>query len=112
MPISGQKDADGYTWNGGAWVSQDGYAKGSPEDKRKNQGFWGRLASDFKGIGKELTKAETWADPTGGRRDSGLGWFRAFNDILNPTQSFGAAKVSYNKGDNWGSFRKPSNGRS
>ena len=93
MPTTGQKDADGYTWNGGAWVSQDGYAKGSPEDKKSKRG-WVSKAWDFgtdvaKDMASDLTKIDTWVDPTGGRRDGAFGWLHLANDTFNPITNFG-----------------------
>ena len=104
MPAPGQKDADGYVWNGGQWVSQDGYAKGSPEDK-KSKRPWYASAWDFgtdvvRDMASDLTKAETWANPAG--KDA-TGFLRAVggvNTIFNPISNFGAAKVDLNKG-NW-----------
>jgi len=99
MPISGQKDADGYTWNGGAWVSQDGYAKGSPEDKRNKQGWWGKAWDITKDVTNDLTKAETWANPAGDNASGVFGAISTANKMFNPWTSIGEAKLEYNKGN-------------
>jgi hypothetical protein len=104
MPTTGQKDAQGYTWNGGQWVSQDGYAKGSAEDKRKNQGWlskaWGFGTDVVKDVASDLTKAETWANPAGSDATGFLRVVGGVNTLFNPISNFGAAKVDINKG-NW-----------
>jgi hypothetical protein len=99
MPTTGQKDAQGYIWNGSQWVSPDGYAKGSAEDKRKNRSGFRNLLSDLGGIGKDLTKAETWANPGGENATGAFGFVNAANRVFNPFTSIGQAKLEYNKGN-------------
>lgn len=100
MPAPGQKDADGYVWNGNNWVSQDGAVKGSSDDKRNKQGWWGNAWDVVKDVGSDLTKAETWANPAGPNATGLLGVIGGVNTIFNPVSNFGAAKVDLNKG-NW-----------
>lgn len=99
MPTSGQKDADGYTWNGGNWVSQDGYAKGSAEDKRKNRSGFRNAITDIGNVGRELTKIDTWVDPTGGRKEGILEYLKFGNDLLNPGVNFGKAAQNVRDAD-------------
>lgn len=100
MPAPGQKDADGYVWNGNNWVSQDGAVKGSSDDKRNKQGWWGNAWDVVKDVGSDLTKAETWANPAGPNATGFLRAVGGVNTIFNPISNFGAAKVDLNKG-NW-----------
>jgi hypothetical protein len=100
MPAPGQKDADGYVWNGMQWVSQDGAVKGSSDDKRNKQGWWGNAWDVVKDVGSDLTKAETWANPAGPNATGFLRAVGGVNTIFNPISNFGAAKVDLNKG-NW-----------
>jgi hypothetical protein len=100
MPAQGQKDAQGYIWNGLQWVSQDGAVKGSSDDKRNQQGWWGNAWDVFKDVGSDLTKAETWANPAGSDATGFLRVVGGVNTLFNPISNFGAAKVDINKG-NW-----------
>lgn len=104
MPTSGQKDADGYVWNGNNWVSQSGAVKGSSDDK-KNKRPWYSSAWDFgtdvvRDMAGDLTRAETWANPAGKDASGLLRVVGGVNTIFNPISNFGAAKVDLNKG-NW-----------
>lgn len=100
MPAPGQKDADGYVWNGNNWVSPDGAAKGSSDDKRNKQGWWGNAWDVVKDVGSDLTKAETWANPAGPNATGALRVLGGINSIVNPISNVGAAKVDINEG-NW-----------
>jgi hypothetical protein len=95
-PVTGQKNAQGYTWNGSQYVSPGGYAQGSAEDKKSKGNPFSRALdgyydfrtkpwedSQFKDnpfvrgadffndvlgdVGSKLTKPSTWANPAGDR---------------------------------------------
>ena len=100
MPTSGQKDADGYIWNGDNWVSPDGAVKGSSDDKRNKQGFWGDAWDIAKDAASDLKKAETWANPAGPNATGLLGFLGGVNTIVNPISNYGSAAVDVTKG-NW-----------
>lgn len=99
MPAQGQKDAQGYIWNGLQWVSQDGAVKGSSDDKKNKQGWWGNAWDIAKDVGSDLTKAETWANPAGDNATGVLGSISTANKMFNPWTSIGQAKLEYNKGN-------------
>jgi hypothetical protein len=97
MPTTGQKDAQGYIWNGGQWVSQDGYAKGSAEDQKSKRNWFQKAGSFVYDVNKDtisdLMKAKTWANPGGENASGFLGLVNTANTMFNPVQSLGQANV-------------------
>jgi hypothetical protein len=102
MPAPGEKDAQGYVWNGIGWVDpKTGFLKRSQDDVRqKNSGFANAIgALTSASTWKQLGDARTWIDPTRGDTRGGLGWIKLGNDILNPTTSFGKSVQNAQQGD-------------
>jgi hypothetical protein len=101
MPAPGEKDAQGYVWNGIGWVDpKTGFLKASKDEQRSKQGLVGQAWDLTKDVGSALTKAETWANPAGQNATGLLRVAGGLNSLINPISNVGAAKVDINEG-NW-----------
>ena len=104
-PVTGQKNAQGYTWNGSQYVSPGGYAQGSAEDKKSKRNPFSRGLDWYYDVrtdmANKLSKPSTWANPAGdrpGETNKVLGILSGINRAVNPVQSVGSGAQAIQEG--------------